>query len=433
MIKSLLMPSAARIMTSQRLRRLRQMPDKLKLRWKGEKPTLRFFHQLDDPYSYLALEITSHLLNRYDIAVEVHVVNDEYEGIVPIEHWVRYRIHDARRLAKVWSMSEFVSVDTPDAEQLKACMSVLPSVPRSAYANVVLQLSRALWNGRPNQVQEYVSQYNAVDEYAVKRHVSKGRDLREELGHYQAGMWHFAGDWFWGLDRLELLEDKLDYWGLAKQAQTISSELYVPRLIPPLNGEILDVFFSFRSPYSYLALSRIFEVKKHNRQKIQMRLRPVLPMVKRGVKLSDHKREYILQDAARLSKKYQIPFGYIQDPLGPGIDKCVSLFYFAREKNLAQRFVHTVMKGIWSEGANVNSNRTLARLCERCGLDWQQAKLHLADPDASVAVKKNQEQLELMGLWGVPTFTLTDNNNRLQSVYWGQDRIAWLQYGLSAR
>lgn len=433
MFKSLIKPMATKVLLSQRLADWRQFPARVRQGVSSDRPTLEFFHQLDNPYSLLALEACTELVQRHAVDLRVHVVDDAPSKFQQTESYQRYRLHDARRLAHAWQMESLLEADRPLAANVTQALRCLPSANERVYAQMVAKVSRALWQLRPDAAVNAMADLVQVDDAVARRHSTEAAARREELGHYESAAWYFAGRWYVGLERLDYLEEDLHRWGLATDLPSLNSERFKPVRLPALKGAQLDVFFSFRSPYSYLSLQRLQTLRRQHGNSLNINLRPVLPMVERGVPLSSAKRRYILQDSARIAARLNVPFGRICDPLGRGIDNCLALFDFAKERNLEERYVNSVMHAIWSEGADVSRMRTMARLCERAGLPWDKARHHVFDVAGKERASRNLKQLELMGLWGVPTFALTDNQNRLMDVFWGQDRLPWLEYGLSNR
>ena len=88
-----------------------------------------------------------------------------------------------------------------------------------------------------------------------------GAALRQKLGHYLGGTLYFEGEWYWGIDRLQYLEDRLRSAGLARNAR-LALIAPVPRVNcahQPTNGAHPDLhfFLSFRSPYTYIAVREI--------------------------------------------------------------------------------------------------------------------------------------------------------------------------------
>ncbi len=423
--------------TSERVRRWRDFPDRMKQRAHKLAPRVTLFHQFDDPYSLLAIEASAQLVDRYNIDFELILVNDPPTAghsfkEEAAQNWMRYRLHDDRRLAQVWRLNDSIRVDMPSKLAVEASSKCLAAAPPSTRAALALKLTRAMWSGDEQELSRLLTANQQGSQDDVHRMLVSGHNERTERGHYRAAMWEFNGDWFWGLDRLQYLEDDLSRWNLAKGGQSVYAEWYTPTQAPRVQAETLDVFFSFRSPYSYLSLRRLDRLQEEYGVRLKLRFRPVLPMVERGVELSSDKRAHILKDAARIANKHQIAFGYVRDPLGDGLRRCLALFYHAQQKGKAREFVNSVMQGIWAEAFDINSERGLRKLTERAGLDFDQARDRVFDDSTSEHVEKNQHQLELMGLWGVPTFALTNNQNQLVDVFWGQDRLPWLEYGLKA-
>ncbi|MDA0705161.1 MAG: hypothetical protein O2805_00695 [Proteobacteria bacterium] len=92
----------------------------------------------------------------------------------------------------------------------------------------------------------------------------------------------------------------------------------------------LEFFFSFRSPYSYLALQRAFRIA--DAFGLAIRVRPVLPMVMRGLPVPKSKLRYIASDAVREAERLKIPFGRFADPMGAGVERCLAVYAYSRKE-----------------------------------------------------------------------------------------------------
>ncbi len=186
----------------------------------------------------------------------------------------------------------------------------------------------------------------------------------------------------------------------------------------------VELFFSFRSPYSYLAGPRAFALAE--RYAIDLVWRGVRPMAMRGQPLPLAKQLYIMRDATREARRLGLPFGNIFDPLGEGVWRCLTIAEHAAEVGLLAPFVLRVMRAIWSEGARVIHDDALRPLCEEAGLRWDACVAAMADPSYRQRVEASTARLEAIGHWGVPTFVFRGE------VYWGQDRIEDLEHELRA-
>ncbi len=186
----------------------------------------------------------------------------------------------------------------------------------------------------------------------------------------------------------------------------------------------VDFYFSFRSPYSYLAAPRAFALPE--RYAIVLRYHGVIPMAMRGQSVPPAKRLHTLIDVAREAKRLGMPFGRIHDPLGDGALRCLIVAQHALKEGRERDFVLAASRGIWGEALDVAGDAGLRLVCERAGLDWESCRAALADPALRARVDTDTEQLESLGHWGVPVFVFG------QDSFWGQDRIEDLEAAMTA-
>jgi 2-hydroxychromene-2-carboxylate isomerase len=209
------------------------------------------------------------------------------------------------------------------------------------------------------------------------------------------------------VDRLGLLEERLRGEGVELPSRTVRTV----DVEPAADGQSLEFYFSFRSPYSYLAVEPILQLIED--RGVPLRIRPVLPMVMRGLSVPKAKVMYIARDCARLARQQGTPFGRIADPLGPGIERCLALFSVA-EPELQAPLVRSISRGAWSEGLDITYEPHLRSMVERAGMDWPDT----LDIEGGLEMAEaNRQALLALGLWGVPSFRLGDR------TAWGQDRI----------
>ena len=92
------------------------------------------------------------------------------------------------------------------------------------------------------------------------------------------------------------------------------------------NENTLEVFISLRSPYSYIGLLQAEKLGEH--YQVPLKIKLLLPLVMRGVTITENKERYVVFDASREAKKLGIPFIGIADPLGQGIINIFEIFSF---------------------------------------------------------------------------------------------------------
>ena len=160
------------------------------------------------------------------------------------------------------------------------------------------------------------------------------------LGHYNSAMLYYGGEWYWGVDRLQYLLERLDSAWRASWRDTLhpklaSIERAMQVSLPvsvhpgrPRSCRHSRFFVSLRSPYSVLALQRVFELADAFGLKLDIRL--VFPMVMRGMQVPKAKLLYIVHDATREARKHGVPFGKFADPVGAGIERSLRRVYQLR-------------------------------------------------------------------------------------------------------
>lgn len=181
----------------------------------------------------------------------------------------------------------------------------------------------------------------------------------------------------------------------------------------------VDFYFSFRSPYSYLAGPRAFALPE--RYEIELRFHGVIPMAMRSQSVPPAKRLHTLLDVAREAKRLGMPFGRIHDPLGEGALRCLLVAQHAREAGRVREFVLLASRAIWGEAIDVSADAGLRGVCERAGLDWHTCSEALEDPVLRERVDDDTDALGKLGMWGVPVFVFGEQ------ALWGQDRIEDLE------
>ena len=185
----------------------------------------------------------------------------------------------------------------------------------------------------------------------------------------------------------------------------------------------VDFYFSFRSPYSYLAGPRAFALPE--RFDIELAFHGVIPMVMRGQSVPREKGLHTLRDVAREADRLGMPFGRIHDPLGQGAIRSLIVSEHALDEGRQREFVLAASRAIWGEAVDVSTDAGLREVCERAGLDWAGCRAALADPAMMARVEANTTALGEIGHWGVPIFAFGGE------LFWGQDRIEDLEVALT--
>jgi len=202
----------------------------------------------------------------------------------------------------------------------------------------------------------------------------------------------------------------------------------------------IDLYWSFRSPYSYLAMPGALDVVK--RYDVEMQFRPVLPLAVRSPEFFDpanlKKLQYLGVDFPRRAEMLGIHLGWPSpDPVvqdmktftmaeeQPYIYRLVYLGVEAQRRGRGIQFAYEVSQLLFGGTKNWHEGDHLKIAAALAGLDLEAMDAAIADPTSHrEEVDANQEALEAAGHWGVPTFVYNGE------PFFGQDRIDSLCFQL---
>ncbi|ANK83224.1 MAG: disulfide bond formation protein DsbA [Rhizobiales bacterium NRL2] len=212
----------------------------------------------------------------------------------------------------------------------------------------------------------------------------------------------------------------------------------------------VDLFWSFRSPYSYLGMERYKAmVRDHD---LVINVRPVYPIAIRDPgffqQINPLWPRYLMRDVYRVAEYEGLPFDWPKpDPVvmdmktrtipkeQPYIHWLTRLGIEAAHRGRGLEFIDSVSRKIWGEGVeNWHERSHMPKAAERAGLDLADMERSIAGREAEyeAGIKANEDALEAAGHWGVPTLAFRGE------PFFGQDRIdmcVWRmkQAGLKAR
>lgn len=208
---------------------------------------------------------------------------------------------------------------------------------------------------------------------------------------------------------------------------------------------VIDLFWSFRSPYSYLATPRLLAMTEA--YDLSVKVRPVYPI---AVRAGEFFRQvnplwipYLVRDTSRLAEMLNLPYRWPRpDPVvidhntraaapeQPYIHRLTRLGCAAAEAGRGLPFLREVSHTIWSGTIdNWHEGLHLSDAATRAGVDLAELDRKIAaDPQKyEVVAQENQKALQACGHWGVPTMAFEGE------PFFGQDRLDVLLWRLKQR
>ncbi len=207
----------------------------------------------------------------------------------------------------------------------------------------------------------------------------------------------------------------------------------------------VDLFFSFRSPYSYLALPKTLKLVAD--YDVAVNLRPVYPLAVRvpGFFKGTNPQfaPYVWRDSTRIAQYENIPFRFPRpDPIvqdmttlevaahQPYIHRLTRLGAMAQLEGRALPFVYAIDCVLWDGSVQGwNEGDHLARAAAKAGFDLAAMDAAItADPDRyEQVIADNEKAHAASGHWGVPTFVFK------KEPFFGQDRIDLLIWRMQSK
>jgi 2-hydroxychromene-2-carboxylate isomerase len=207
----------------------------------------------------------------------------------------------------------------------------------------------------------------------------------------------------------------------------------------------VDLFYSYRSPYSYLALPRIMQLVAE--YDLTVNLRPVYPLAVRVpgfFKRTNPKfLSYVALDSTRVAKHENIPYGFPRpDPIvqdrttlevaahQPYIHRLTRLGAAAQIEGRSLPFTYAITKPIWDGSvAGWHEGDHLMKAAAEAGFDLTAMDAAIAaDPDRyEKVIAGNEQDHANSGHWGVPTFVFENE------PFFGQDRIDLLIWRMESK
>ncbi len=409
----------------------RWLPKVVHLVWEGmrlakrQPHLLHYFHQMDDPCSYLTAQTLKPLLETYAVELVPYLVGPPTDENVPerrlLKRWAR---RDSADVASHYGLAFTDRGKDPSQTVVQVSQRILASAEPKDFAGWALAVSRAVWTGDNAVLQALSKKFSKLDAQGLAETLQEGTELRDKLGHFAGATFFFGGEWYWGVDRLVHLENRLADMGLARPGKKTPLFVRAREFVPQrtdASALTLEAFVSLRSPYTAVVMPRLMDLARES--KVKLLLRPVLPMVMRGVPAPAVKGLYLIQDAKREAEYQDVPFGKITDPLGRPVERAYSLYGWARSQDKEASYFYACIEGAFVQGIDLGSNAGLKKVVENAGLDWDKGRKMLGSDDWRDEFEKNRKAMYELGLWGVPSFRLSGPAGERDYVTWGQDRL----------
>jgi len=196
--------------------------------------------------------------------------------------------------------------------------------------------------------------------------------------------------------------------------------------------QVIDYYASLNSPWTYLGHDRLVAIAQEHGKRIH--IEPVdfgpifaatggLPLPKR----SPQRQAYRMQELKRWRAYLDLPL--VLEPVNwPGQELgAAGMIYAARERgDDAVALAGAFLRANWVDEKDIGDDTTMLEVAAALGLDGEVLRAEaLAADYRAIREKVSNEAIE-RGVFGAPSYVYGE------SVYWGQDRLDFLDRELRA-
>jgi 2-hydroxychromene-2-carboxylate isomerase len=195
-------------------------------------------------------------------------------------------------------------------------------------------------------------------------------------------------------------------------------------------AKVLEFFFDYASPYSYLASTRVEAVARRTGAELQWRPFLLGAVFKESGNTSPAsnmcKARYMLKDLLDWTRHYDLPDFVLPEGFPSSSLKAARLGLVADEQGRLVAFTHALYREVFAEGKDLSDLGILAGVLQRIGLGAEESLRRSESPEIKDRLRRNTDGALARGAFGAPTFFIGDD------MYFGNDRLPFVETALKA-
>ena len=319
---------------------------------------VEYFHQLDDPYSHLWRKYWAKFAAQYDIIIKPHLINatgGRHQPRLPGSRHGRGAMRQRRPFMGCASRKIYCTCPTAF---YKIKRPIIPSLSDTEFVAQIAAVSTALWDG-----EAFFNGKDGGDGVAAR---VAGSAHLQALNHYSGAMFYYAGEWYWGVDRLFYLEQRLRDLSAGGSGEYLVMRPEIDTGAVDAGAFELDFYPSLNSPYTSIIFDNT--IARKNTCKIKFNHKPVLPMIMRGVAATSAKGDYISSIPSAKVRRWVPALGQLT-PIGEPTRQAYSLPPLAFEQGKDEALMKSLLDAAWRDDLALHKEEfTLGSRARRHGL-----------------------------------------------------------------
>ena len=180
--------------------------------------------------------------------------------------------------------------------------------------------------------------------------------------------------------------------------------------------KLIDFYFDFISPYSYLAHKKL-----NNLNNINVNYKPILlgGLHKLGEitapAFNERKMKNMKNDCELIAKKNNIEFKW--NDKFPINSLSLMRGYLAIDTKLKKNYFDNCFNAYWKDNIDISNEENLSKILETCEIDIKFFNENINQQKIKDELKELTSNAFEMDIFGAPTFIVN------KKLFWGQDRL----------
>ena len=183
--------------------------------------------------------------------------------------------------------------------------------------------------------------------------------------------------------------------------------------------KLIEFYFDFVSPYSFLAYKQISKIEKE--MNIKFNYKPILLGGLHNLRkitapaFIEGKKKYMIDDCKMIAKKFDIKFQFNQNFPINTVSLMRGILTIDEEKK--KKYLESFFDAYWSSNLDLSNKDIVKKILEKLNIDSKHFFKKINEDEIKNLLKKFTQEAYDKEIFGAPTFIV---NNKL---FWGQDRL----------
>jgi 2-hydroxychromene-2-carboxylate isomerase len=191
---------------------------------------------------------------------------------------------------------------------------------------------------------------------------------------------------------------------------------------------VLEFFFDYGSPYSYLADTQLPGVAKRTGALLVYRPMLLGAVMKATGNSSPMaipaKGKHMAVDLARWAKRYDVPFASNPFAYRSNTLRLMRGAVASQRLGVFDAYHRAVFDAVWGKPLDLGDEETFRALLQRAGIDAERLFRAMEEQETKEALRRNTDEAIERGVFGAPTFFVG------VEMFWGNDRLTWAEEAL---